>query len=780
MQKVVIIGGIYLLRHQEVPMQPWRRRFLLLYMMRVPLTFLTVLGFGLPWAFQTAMFHGIADLELVQVGLAAFLAFLYISSAISCCFMILLYGEERADGWENLPAPQDRVSTLSVAILYIYGGICYVRFLVSIGQFMATAGRVEGNLLSGFLFDSVIGLITGLLAVMAAFLAALRFAKPEDDDALEVFAFPVFLIIRRFLGGAWIRAFKRGKCSESAAGSYAAHNDPVSGFLASLLGPGYATGPDSGHPSVLHSGHRFATLLMVLFLFAYWLSGFDTFEDLKDLQQWGSGGAPNLVLNFLLLFLIFWNCLLAGLTFFVDHFRFPALAALAIALVLIAAFGSSDHLFSTVERTNSSAKLLRPDEVFQRAPEAVIVVAAAGGGIQSAAWTSRVLCGLRAELPGGAFQKSIVAISGVSGGSVGTMFYLRCLEGPENDERPAKWAQDSSLEAVAWGLTHPDLRRVFFPGPSTRWGMADRGWALERSLLKSAHFEHTERRLGEIHTDWPAILLNSTDAQTGDPIVFTDSDFPRTLTQGSSNNHYLRNFHQLYAGKDVFLETAARMSAAFPYVSPEARPNSPANGVHLGDGGYFDNSGVFTLSEWLKEASRRPNVGAASAVSPLVSNKRILVLQLEAFPDSATADVETTKKWYYQLTSPIQTMLTVRTEAQLVRDKTAGEDLQKLLNGSGYQTTWLLVRYTPSALKLPAGSVPCAANPPLSWHLTPVEKRCIDQAWNDISERTSQEIAGFLKNQGEFTDTECDAGDRKVAPGVFERRCPAMAGQTKR
>ncbi len=46
-------------------MQPWRKRFLLLYMMRVPLTFLTVLGFGLPWAFQTPMFHGIADLELI-------------------------------------------------------------------------------------------------------------------------------------------------------------------------------------------------------------------------------------------------------------------------------------------------------------------------------------------------------------------------------------------------------------------------------------------------------------------------------------------------------------------------------------------------------------------------------------------------------------------------------------------------------------------------------------------------------------------------------------------
>ncbi len=713
-------------------MQPWRKRFLLLYMMRVPLTFLTVLGFGLPWAFQTPMFHGIADLELVQVGVAALLAFLYISSAISCCFMILLYGEERADGWGNLPAPQDRVSTLSVALLYIYAGLCYVRFLVSIGQFMTTAGRVESDLLGGFLFYSALGLIAGFLAVMVAFLAALRFAKPEDDDALEVFVFPAFLIFRRFFGGAW-------------------------------------------------TGHRFATILMVLFLFGYWLSGFGTFRELKDLQQWEIGGAPNSVLNYLLLFLIFWNCLLAGLAFFVDHFRFPALAALGIALALVAAFGSSDHMFSTVERTDSSAKLLRPEEAFQRAPEAVIVVAAAGGGIQSAAWTSKVLCGLRSELPDGAFQKSILAISGVSGGSVGTMFYLRCLEGPANDERPAKWAQDSSLGAVAWGLTHPDLRRVFFPGPETRWSSADRGWALERALLKSVHFERTERRMGEPHPEWPVILLNSTDARTGDPIVFTDSDFPSTSRQASSNNHYLRNFHQRYTGKDVFLETAARMSAAFPYVSPEARPNGEAEGVHLGDGGYFDNSGVFTLSEWLKEASsRQPSVATASPISPMAGKKRILVLQLEAFPDSNTADVEPTKKWYHQLISPIQTMLTVRSEGQLVRDKTAGEDLQKLLNGSGYQTTWLLVRYTPSAVKLPAGAVLCSPKPPLSWHLTVAEKNCIDQAWKDISKRTSRKIAEFLNNQGEFTDAECDAGDRNVAPGVFERRCPAITGQTKR
>src|SRR5258708_23457949 len=221
-------------------------------MVWVRVAFWGIRGLGLPWAFQTAMFHGIADLEVVQVGAASFLSFLYVSSAISCCFLILLYGEERADGWENLAAPQDRITPWSVALLYLYGGICYVRFLASIGQFMTTAGRVENNLLAGFLIWAAVGLLAGISAVMVCFLAALRFAKPEDDDALEVFAFPAFFIIRRVFGGTWIRAFKRGKRSGAAPGSYSSHNGPLSGFLSSLLVPCYRTAPHSALPSSLH------------------------------------------------------------------------------------------------------------------------------------------------------------------------------------------------------------------------------------------------------------------------------------------------------------------------------------------------------------------------------------------------------------------------------------------------------------------------------------------------------------------------------------------------
>src|SRR5277367_1886649 len=126
-------------------MQPWRRRFLLFYMMRVPLTLMAVLGLGLPWLFETSMFHGVADLVLLQLAEAAFLGFLLISSSITSCFLVLLFGEERVDGWAERPAPQDRISLWTVGFLYLYGAICYVSFLISICKFMSGAGRLPGN-----------------------------------------------------------------------------------------------------------------------------------------------------------------------------------------------------------------------------------------------------------------------------------------------------------------------------------------------------------------------------------------------------------------------------------------------------------------------------------------------------------------------------------------------------------------------------------------------------------------------------------------------------------
>jgi len=60
---------------------------------------------------------------------------------------------------------------------------------------------------------------------------------------------------------------------------------------------------------------------------------------------------------------------------------------------------------------------------------------------------------------------------------------------------------------------------------------------------------------------------------------------PRMAVRRQITNY--RTFTK-FIGRDVRVETATRMSAAFPYVSPAARADAPWNAEHLVDGGYFD------------------------------------------------------------------------------------------------------------------------------------------------------------------------------------------------
>ena len=794
--------------------KPSLRTFALLaYMMRVPVLALLIIGVGLPLGFGSSMLHGLADVTINEVFRIAGLASLLVSCAITTCFLILLYGEERLDGWQDRGDPEDRVPKWAVALLYAGGAGAWVSLMYAVDHSMADSGPVFPNLQLRFLAYSLLGALAGLAIVLIFFFGALRLAKPDDDEALESFAFPAaYLLPRDSAIRKWIRAFKGGTRHLAVPGSFASHTGSLSKLFA-RLGPGYGSQPTPGKPSRLRSGHRFVALAVAILFTTYLAWGVLIVRQLKDATQpWPEGGAPNSVLSYVLVLIIFWTCVLGGITFFVDRYRLPALLALAGILGFVAMFGPSDHQFSTAVPQTEFSRLPLPSEMLRSAAKAqgdgaVVVVASAGGGIQSAAWSARVLCGLRAALQTRNFHQSIAAISGVSGGSVGAMFYLRCVESAPDDEKPALRAQNSSLDAVAWGLVHPDLQRVFVPWLGTFWRDEDRGWALEESFLKSVEFAPSDRRLSVAHPAWPALLLNSTSAQSGDPFVFSNSQFP-AASDGIQENHRLRSFYA-ETGRDVPLESAARMSAAFPYVSPVARPDQGKFLPHLADGGYFDNSGVFALSEWLKRAVSDPQQTATPApnashavVSAADSDpKRILILQLDAFPDSSPEpDMDRLsaedrrkeiqrekKKWYYQLLAPVYTILKVRSESQVVRDNSAGSDLQSRLNFDGYPTEWLLVRYDPGAarqsnknLSLPVlrnGQSACSQDPPLSWHLTRNEKTCIEDVWNSIRPAVASALDKFLSGKAFQTEdgkpkTGCDPS-QDLAAGVRARVCAA-------
>src|SRR6202007_882616 len=125
------------------------------------------------------------------------------------------------------------------------------------------------------------------------------------------------------------------------------------------------------------------------------------------------------------------------------------------------------HMF-VVDEKKPAALSLSPSDVIKawkekrgKGSQDVIVVATAGGGITAAAWTAEVMTRLQDVC--GAVSDSLVLVSSVSGGSVGTLFvvgpYLGTGEYPSNqhDLDIVRFnARRSSLSAVGWGLAYPD------------------------------------------------------------------------------------------------------------------------------------------------------------------------------------------------------------------------------------------------------------------------------------------------------------------------------------
>ena len=71
----------------------------------------------------------------------------------------------------------------------------------------------------------------------------------------------------------------------------------------------------------------------------------------------------------------------------------------------------------------------------------------------------------------------------------------------------------------------------------------------------------------------PALIINSMLVERGQPVVFSTTRFPRERNDKAR----IVNFYDLYPGEylkyDIRVNTAARLSASFPYVAPAARPD---------------------------------------------------------------------------------------------------------------------------------------------------------------------------------------------------------------
>ena len=448
-------------------------------------------------------------------------------------------------------------------------------------------------------------------------------------------------------------------------------------------------------------------------------------------------------LTFVLLLLLNANWVLAFAAFFLDRFRVPVLVPLALLAVLSGNNRASDHYFH-VQAAGKVAAAISPGEILRaRNGNRIVVIATAGGGIQAAAWTTQVLAGLEREFqrwkPGEQFSQYVTAISSVSGGATGSMFYLNLYDAavPQHFRsnelsRLVGTASEPSLDDVAWAMVYHDLPHIVLIGAALR----DRGYALEQDWRMRAHLntELADWRTG-IAEGWrPVTIFNSTIDETGEPITLSTSAWAPDQNPSARR----RDFYEMYPGEDLAVVTAVRLAATFPYVTPAARPDNAAkDGYHMIDGGYYDNYGISSLLAWLDQGlatlTAECDRGSVPAGEKAGCRSRalpeILIIQIRSFP--STEETQPTKRgWGFQLFAPVKGLLSVRTTAQLLRDREALSLFARRWEPNTAESKDAKIQFATFEFGgFTLADRDKATNPPLSWAMNPAQVQAVKDDW---------------------------------------------------
>ncbi len=488
----------------------------------------------------------------------------------------------------------------------------------------------------------------------------------------------------------------------------------------------------------LYPGHWLVLMMLLISALVYWGVGFYTQARLGM-----SSSVP--AIAYVLILMLVANWVLTMLAFFLDRYRVPLLVPIALFCLLGGLSTRSDHYFALANAVQIP-KVSPSETLAVRAPKyplanrpngGVTVVATAGGGIQAAGWTARVLTGLQQQCPlepQRTFADSIAAISAVSGGAVGTIFFVNRYDtkgaspgfhaGPAELDGIIAQAETSALSEVAWAVAYVDPPRLFFPylRISEAQMTLDRGFVLEQTWREagSVTASLSEWRDGVTLGFRPAVIFNSTLAETGQPFLLATTDFD-TGDKKPARETLIR----AYPNRDMPVARAARLAASFPYVSPATRALTDKFEHHVVDGGYYDNFGIDSLAAWLDQALEK-----------IDEHKRpdVLLIQIRSFPTGGSPN-PTAKGWFYQTYAPLNAFMSVRTTAQLVRDR---EELTWL------RDKWFAkdkVRISFATFEFPGEDAP------LSWALTRNQEARIEVEWEKIlKERKDVEIVQSFCN----------------------------------
>jgi hypothetical protein len=242
----------------------------------------------------------------------------------------------------------------------------------------------------------------------------------------------------------------------------------------------------------------------------------------------------------------------------------------------------------------------------------MILLTASGGGQRAAYWTMNALQKADSITNGDLF-KHTVSISGASGGLIGAAYFRELKHRQKKNQslnvyNPEYLANigKEALNPIIFSLLTNDIffRYQFFDYGSYSYPK-DRGYAFEQKLNKNLGGVLNKRikdyREAELKAEIPMLFLAPTSVNDGRKLYITpnsssymskksvDDDSLNSLMDNRSID-FLRMFKEHDAQNLSFL-TALRMSASFPYITPNVNlPSNPS--LEIMDAGLADNFGV--------------------------------------------------------------------------------------------------------------------------------------------------------------------------------------------
>ncbi|GMR22629.1 MAG: hypothetical protein BMS9Abin37_0992 [Acidobacteriota bacterium] len=509
-------------------------------------------------------------------------------------------------------------------------------------------------------------------------------------------------------------------------------------------------------------GGGFFLLLFGVYAFGWWW------------WQPGGVGPPLLPL------LVVLNVLCLGLTLiscFLDEYRIGVVFGLVVTTFVSFSIFNIDHYYELISPKDSDFLASTERELTPRTvvcqwrlahPEhrnpTMVIVTASGGGLTAARWTTTVLSELQDTNE--KFVDSIVLMSTASGGGVGAMYFIDAFEESHLTKdalnNAKELAGDSSLLSTAWGLAYQDVF-AFLPRLGPR---KDRGWALEETWkLRIDDPKSTLRHWKQDVLDgWrPVPIFNATVAETGERFLITPMNLKTTESKDYFNNlpagldskkgasitsngvrsrrlWDAKQFFELYPKSDIHVATAARLSAAFPFVSPIPEPTgleaTTETAFHIADGGYYDNHGVMSAIDFLRDVLPQYDEIAKQCHSDATPPQddpvqlTVLIVQIRAGAPGEKKP-ERGDGYAWATIGPIDTLTHVRTSSQISRNDTELELLFEEFRGKAEM----------HAVVFDLGD----ADLPLSWHLSDVDKQRIEVAWRAQPEALVEAVDALLK-----------------------------------